>query len=86
MQQSIFMFIIKNEHKPNFAIYFLQTPMQFPSIAKNSLHLVSNVRNYIFTYETIYTYEKSALQQIIPVHLIHTKNSIFVQKYLHSEL
>lgn len=41
------LFLIQNEHKPNLVIYFLETPMQLPSVAKNSASLfdfVSNIR------------------------------------------
>lgn len=74
IQQSNFMFIIQNEHKANLAIYFLQTPMQFLSTAKNFVSSSS----FQGQKTTSLTDEKSALQQITPVHLIHTKNSIFV--------
>lgn len=75
------LFIIQNEHKPTLAIYFLQTPTQFPSTAKNFVSSSS----FQCQKTTSLTDEKSALQQIIPVHLIHTMNSILVQKYLHGE-
>lgn len=39
------LFLIQNEHKPHLTIYFCETPMQFPSMAKNSASLLGFVSN-----------------------------------------
>lgn len=54
------LFLIQNKHKPNLPAYFLETPMQFPSIAKNSaalLGFVSNIRR-LFLWQTKQTHCK----------------------------
>lgn len=74
----LYLFLIQNKHEPDLLIYFLETPVQFPAISKDSealLVIISSIRRL---QKKLYCKKPFLL-------VLHTEKSILVQKYLCNE-
>lgn len=72
------LFFIQNKQKPNLPIYFLENPVQFPAISKETAALLVFISSIRRLQKKLYCKKPFLL-------VLDTDKSILVQKYLCNE-